>query len=199
MLASMEARIFEYGELRPTAVSQAHHGVNPAGYTDAYAQDLGDTASIFAMLSYNNCQTNFSTTQNGLLLYRFSIASGDAQTAEAFSSRWQNPPLSCCFQTQSNESAAPLPPNGSLLSLTPDCVRLLHLKAAEDGRGIIVRLWNSSEEDVTATLILRTGNLQTAYRINAIEEDERKLALSSNSMLELSIPAKGFAFLRLIM
>lgn len=49
-----------------------------------------------------------------------------------------SPILPCCA------NAGSLPPNGSLLSVEPPCVALTALKPAENGKGIIARLWNSS-------------------------------------------------------
>lgn len=146
-VTSPEARVIECGALRPTAVSQAHHGIHPKGFTDAYAADGGEKAHLFWMLSYNNCQTNFSTTQVGDILYRFTIHLDEPEQG--------TPPLAWGYE-KNNEPGA-LPADAEWLSWTDSRIELQCCKMAEHGEGLILRFTNPTGEARKVELTLPKG------------------------------------------
>lgn len=135
-VTSPEARVLECGALRPTAVSQAHHGIHPKGFTDAYAQDAGEKAHLFWMLTYNNCQTNFSTTQVGDVLYRFTIHPEEPETGI--------PPV--VWGYEKGEEGGSLPADWNWLCWESTVVELQCSKMAESGTGLILRFTNPLSE-----------------------------------------------------
>jgi alpha-mannosidase len=80
--------------------------------------------------------------------------------AEAFT----RPPLAARVQASGG-----LPPSMSFLRVSPPQLVVSAVKAAEDGEGIVVRLWNASREEVLGS-ILFWNEVEQAWETNLLEE-----------------------------
>ncbi|MGI6744551.1 MAG: glycosyl hydrolase-related protein [Eubacteriales bacterium] len=164
ILASTQAKIFEFGGLYPTAVSQAHHWLNPIGYTEQFIKKEDITsADVYSMIAYNNCRTNFPATQQGEAIYSFSFTSGKNINADKFS---------CCA----------LYPNvlleGSFkrtaIDIGSDYILPVCFKAAEDGDGYILRLREVGNRDRIFSLKTEGMTIREAFICTLNEEMQDK-------------------------
>lgn len=184
-VTSPEARVLECGALRPTAVSQAHHGIHPKGFTDAYARDGGEKAHLFWMLTYNNCQTNFSTTQVGDILYRFTIHPDPPEAGL--------PPVAWGYGK--GEGGGALPANEHWLCWENSAVELQCCKMAEFGAGLILRFTNPV--DTPQPLHMRLPEGYTHVRLcDACERPQTALSIVDDR-LELTL--KGHELVTLLL
>ncbi|VGO21922.1 alpha-mannosidase [Pontiella sulfatireligans] len=87
-----------------------------------------------------------------------------------------------------------LPLEQSFIALKGKGIRISAIKPAEDANGIIVRLFNTSKEEQTATLQL--GKETTCTRVGMDESEVE--ALGSFQTLELSVPAKKILSVKLL-
>ena len=184
-VTSPQARIAEFGRLYPTAVSQAHHGIHPRGFTDAYAKDGGSKAHLFWMLAYNNCQTNFSTTQTGDVLYNFTVHPQPPQTGL--------PPVARGAEKKTADGTLPF--SAEWIGFAPTAAELLCIKPAENGKGLILRFINPTETPQPLNITLPAAYTQ-AWRCDACEHKQEKLCLTGGR-LERSLSAHGLLTLRL--
>ncbi|MCA9873422.1 MAG: alpha-mannosidase, partial [Anaerolineales bacterium] len=102
--------------------------------------------------------------------------------AEAYA--LNNPPFA--FQATGGQtpatSALPSAPEAlSLVAVSPDNVVIETVKPAEDGRGLIVRLYESQRR--RGPITLRTGfALAAAWRTNLLEEDQEELDVAEDTV-----------------
>lgn len=161
VLACAGPMIAKFGGLHPTAVSQAHHWLNPAGFNEPFItkKDVKN-AHIYVMAAYNNSRTNFPVSQQGEVLYRFSVTSGKKADAAAFSDSFICEPRLLkgrCIKTELYTGAA---------NISPVC-----MKAAEDGRGMILRLRETSGRNSAASLKMTGAGIVSASLCTLTEED----------------------------
>lgn len=187
-IGSVEARVVEFGALRPTAVSQAHHGIHPNGFEKAFAAEAGPCAHVFWMLAYNNCQTNFSTTQNGEMLYRFRLASGESE--------FTLPPVVWAFEAE-KENKGTIAPSGKLFSWNNEAVELLAFKLAEDENGVILRLSNEKNEPCEIQLLLHDIRWEKVWLCDAVERVSAPLAIDAGAV-RLQFKAHDLLTLRFV-
>jgi hypothetical protein len=77
-------------------------------------------------------------------------------------------------------------PTASLISLETDTALVTGLKPAANGRGTIVRLWESTGRRTTARLSFPQHDLLGAWRTTPTEHDDARLAIAGNAItLEL--------------
>jgi alpha-mannosidase len=80
---------------------------------------------------------------------------------------------------------------------------LLTLKHAEDGRGLIARLWNMDGGNTTARLSLSLTRIARALRTNAVEEDEGvdagELTVEHEHTVHVPMAARDTATVRLLL
>ena len=93
LMASPEASVISFGGLYPMAVSHAHHYITEPGYGEPYA-DLkkAENGHLYTLLTYNNARTNFSPTQFGEVIYRFSFTSEPKADPSVFAAQVLNAP-----------------------------------------------------------------------------------------------------------
>ena len=199
--SSLDAPIVSLGRLWPSRVSPAHSCRAPdtLGDPPQTAEDLRGGA-IYSLLFANNFGTNFSVSQTGTVLFRYAIASGPGElgigSAADFGAAAQSP-VSTIFTDRQGER--PLPPSGSLLSIDNPIVRLLTLKKAEDGRGLILRLWNTSREDAVARVELPALEIARAVECNVLEQDSGNELRCEEHNLTVRLPAETLKTLRLLL
>lgn len=169
---SHDAPVVSLARLWPGRVSPAHSVVvrGDLVHPPQAAAELRGGA-IYSLLTANNFGTNLSVSQSGALLFRYTLTTvvGDLSNGEA-ARRGADllTPLSAIFTE--HPRPRPLPPVGSFLSIDPPTVRLVALKRAEDGNGLIVRLWNPETEEVQAHLAAPHRRVTAATLTDLVEE-----------------------------
>ena len=197
--AALDAPIVSLGRLWPTRVSPAHSSVVQDNLADPpqKPEDVRGGA-IYSCVFANNFATNFSVSQSGDVLFRYVITSCAGDVSDAAASdfgRRAATPLTQIFTR--HPRPRPLPPTASFLELAGDGVQLLACKRAEDGRGLIIRLWNVTPAPVDARVRLPHVDISKAIQTNLAEEDtdhthqhdahEIRLALAPGQLATLRV------------
>jgi alpha-mannosidase len=208
--SALDAPVASLGALWPGYVSPAHRCVVTDDVKKHRRITVGDFSHgwIYSDVCYNNLGTNFSVSQNGELLFRYAVTSCKGETpagydtdAQAALFGWQAvTPLTTMLACPLPQ--ARLPVGGRLLNLKGQGVTLLALKRAEDGRGLIARLWNMADTPVTASLGVSGMTIREACRTNVVEEDEpntEPVTVDAEGRAQVSVGAHSLATVRLIM
>lgn len=174
-ISSIDAPMMQFGANWPLYISQAHHGYTPPNFDHPFhtAEDV-KKGHIYSFVLLNNYRTNFSPTQNGDLLFRYSITSheGDWQQGRAFDFGYDVSVPFVPALTQGKQEAS-LPMEFNFLSVDKDNVVLLTLKRAEDDDGYIVRLMETQGKDAEVTITIPFLNIIKGYATNLVEENEK--------------------------
>lgn len=131
MIAPLETHVIEFGDLWHTYVSQAHHSVHPEAFGAPYiTEDAVKRGQMAAMLFYSSARTNFSVTQTGDYLFRFSLLTGN-QNMEYGNFRQTNALGLVPVITDSNKRGT-LPTKCSMFDIRENNVRAIACKISED-------------------------------------------------------------------
>ncbi len=196
VLSSLDAPVVEVGGLWPGYVSQAHHGVTPPGYGHEFLRDPAQflKGHIYSYVMNNNFRTNFDPVQVADVIFQYAITTGMDAAGVTDASRfgWG---ASTQLETVpiAGPQFGPLPREGCFCKVDQKNVLLLALKAAEDGKGIILRLLELDGLDCLATVWLRNFSAQLVYLTNLVEEDQQALTLQTDSAggQIIRVPLKG--------
>ncbi|HET6487349.1 MAG TPA: hypothetical protein VFH83_13060, partial [Spirochaetia bacterium] len=196
-----ECPIVSLGDLWPSRVSPAHTCALPAtpapAVTNAVALGRG---WVFSRILANNFGTNFSVSQTGDFLFRYAVTSADAPVTDTGASwfGWEAvTPLSCI--TTSGPAEGPYPPCGGLAEVDSQDVEILASKLAEEGGGLVVRLWNHAGQDRAVQLTLSGHRLAGAEITSMVEEGTGEALPVEGSVLRLVVPASQIVSVRLRM
>ena len=99
-------------------------------------------------------------------------------------------------QMGETSDARALPPRGSLLSLPELPIQVLHVKPAADGKGLIVRLLNASDEEQAAMIGSGQFRIQEAWACDPFESRAERLGIDGGSVATV-IPPRGIAVIAL--
>ena len=197
-LAPVESHLLEFGGLWPCYVSQAHHGVHPAGYGAPFVQP-GQISKghMYAFVMDSNFRTNFQPVQQSDILFRYCITSHAGGWREGSSTQFgwsvSNPLIAASIQGKSD---GPLPTGkASFCQVDRPNVLLTTLKQAEDGDGIILRLTETQGRATKATVTLPHVTIKDARRTNVVEEDRGPLRFTQHE-ITVQIQAFGIATAR---
>jgi hypothetical protein len=183
--SGIDAPVVSFGGLWPGYVSPAHKCVrgDDTQHIPLTAKDLCH-GWIYSNLFNNNFQTNFPVSQMGSVLFRyvFTTRDGHVSDTEAAAFGWQAVVSFETIFTDRSRSPA-LPVSASFLRVDSPDVVLLACKRAEDGRGIILRLWNMAPHEVRAYVEISSIPIAAVRRANLVEEDR-----------EESLPHDGHGF-----
>jgi hypothetical protein len=201
--SSLDAPIVSLGRLWPPRVSQAHSCVCPPDL-ERPAQDGQQPrgGSIYSCVAYNNLGTNFAVSQSGPLLFRYRLQPQSGGWGPAACARLGTEamtPLQTMF-TRRGGTAEPgaLPPVSGFLRVSPPAVQVLAFKPAEDGRGLVVRLWNPTGETVQVRAELPGRPLASAESTTLVEEPAAGDVRVREGSAELSLGPAAVATLRLL-
>jgi alpha-mannosidase len=114
---------------------------------NAYLKTIKPSSKIYAWVMNNHWHTNYRADQEGPTWFRFTIrphAAYDSAAATRFGVESTEPLL-----VAPATGPAPL---ASRLSLDPDTVILTAFKPSDDGKALIIRLWNPTDHPQTARL-----------------------------------------------
>ena len=189
MIAPLETRIVEFGNLWHTYVSHAHHGVHPEAYGDPFAskEDVKH-GLIGAMLFYSSARTNFSVTQTGDYLYRFSIQTGDQNMA--YSNFRQTNALGLVpVITEGNEQGL-LPAAVSLFRIRENNIRVMTCKLAEECHDcLVLRLEERHGISGKATIEPLAFPVAGVDLLDIVEEKEGPLEYCDHT---ITVPLKAY-------
>lgn len=174
-----------FGGLHPTAVSQAHHMINPEGFEREFvsAEEIS-SGQVYVMLAYNNCRTNFAMTQQGDVIYQFSITSGQKIDEVRFSESFVYSPIAIESKKISYKKyIKPSEPN----------ILIQHVKPAEDGNGMIIRLRETEGKETYFSMDSRPEISHEAYLCDITENIKKSADLSM-----LKIKPYGLLNIRLV-
>ena len=161
------------------------------------------TGTIFSYAMNNYWHTNFRRVQSGDFTFRYAVTSGaDLSPAElARFGRAAMTPLEMGELVQNDkfdDPERPLPPApGSFLEVDAPDVVVVNWKAADDGKGTIVRLLETGGVASTAHLTFPVFDVQSAWRCNAAEENQQLLNPSGHS-LAVDVKPHEIATLRIV-
>lgn len=197
-IASLDAPMMQFGGNWPLYISQAHHGVAPPNFIHPFHDKSAlEKGHLYSFVLLNNYRTNFSPTQCGDLLFRYSITShtGDWRKGRA-SSFGYSVSMPLVHAAVDGKLDSGLPITSSFVQIDKPNVSLVTLKRAQDGRGLIVRLMEAEGADTDVTVALPFFNIQTAFETNLVEEDLHPIATSGNSV-RVGLKAWGIMTLRI--
>lgn len=195
---SREAPVVSLARLWPGRVSPAHSAVVRADleHPRPTAEELRG-GTIYSLLTANNFGTNFAVSQSGNLLFRYSLTSqaGTMDDADA-ARRGQQWLAGLPGIFTRHDRPRTLPPSGSFLAIDNPAVRLLTLKHAEDGRGLVLRLWNPSAEHIAMRIALLHLTPAAASLLTLAEEDTGEALPVAEHQVAVSLPARSVVTVR---
>ncbi|HWQ91337.1 MAG TPA: polysaccharide lyase family protein [Clostridia bacterium] len=147
------------------------------------------TGHLYAYVMNNYWHTNYKPGQGGEHVFRFSITSrakADNTASAQFGWAASNPLLAVPVEGNAGGSL----PSGSasLVQIDEPNVLLIGAKQAENGKGLILRLWETSGKSTTAHVRLNQLPARRASACNLVEEPQGKLKIKGNV---LAVPVRG--------
>lgn len=135
----------------------------------------------------NYWETNFRSSQPGLIQIRYAFNSQGAYDPAKISSEAQQVlnspivhPVVSCTDEQS----------GQFLNVKGEGIKVTYIKAADDGKGIIVRLLNLNHSEIQSELQLPGKAVTAAWRCTTQEENIESLKVGSSKVKILLKPYK---------
>lgn len=158
-----------------------------------------EQATLLAWVTNNYWETNFRAHQPGQVEARYRIQPYQGSFDEGASHRFGAEALydMPVFQHLGEPMTAdtPMPATGSLLTLPDAPIVVLHIKQAEDGGGLIIRLLNASDDEQTATISSGLLSIKSAKRCDLLEHDLADLHVTDGSC-QLAITKRGLVTIR---
>ncbi len=153
---------------------------------------------LYAYVMNNYWHTNYRAGQGGEMTFRFAAASrraADSPGAVRFGWGVSSPMGAVCVPEA--VPAAPLAePAASLVSVDAENVLVAGIKLGEDGRGLVVRLWETGGAPTTAQLRFHPRlAVSRAQACNLVEEEQGPLS-AVEGMVTVPIRARGLATVR---
>jgi hypothetical protein len=136
---------------------------------------------IFSYVMNNYWGTNYKADQGGRMRFRYSFdptAGGSDATAARFGWQAQSPVLA---HSVTAGQSGPLPDEGSFVKVDRDDVVVTAVKAPEEGRGLIVRLWSLAPKEVTVRVKTPLFTWRTATLCNLVEAPLGSLEVDSGA------------------
>ena len=182
--APLDAHVLEFGGLWPCYVSQAHHGVTPAGFgKDFVAPSEVKKGHLYSFVLNSNFRTNFRTAQQGEAVFRYSIAThaGDWKAGGARDFGWSRAnPLRAVLVEGGVKGSRPA--CASFCRVKGTNVVLTALKRAEDGDGFVARLIETEGRHAEVTVALPLLDITGACLTNPVEEDTEAITVRGHSV-----------------
>ena len=178
----------------------------PAGHLRRHrprqlARDLQPRSStVFSFAINNYWHTDFRHFEKGQFTFRYVLTSGRHLGKAELSrfGRTEMTPLEAGQLIHNDKMGDPPAPlttaPTSFLHVDAADVQLVDWKAAEDGKGTILRMVETGGATATAHLSFPLLTLQQAWRTNAVEENLQSLPVSPH---ELTVTVKPYEILTL--
>lgn len=126
----------------------------------------------------NYWNTNFPRIQPGLVQFRYVLETHGAFVAAHAASHGRLATTPVFVHPLAQTAAVTA---GQLLTVTGDGVQLLHVKPADDARGLIVRLVNLGSQPVHARVQPGAAPVAAAWLTDALEHDRAPLAIEAGA------------------
>jgi len=196
--SSLDAPIASFGGLWPGYVSPAHSALlsERMPHPPLKHEDIKN-GWIYSNIFYNNFGTNFSVTQTGDVLFRYVIGSrtGAVPNGRAARFGWEAvTPIEQIFTKPWAERT--LPPSDSFVEVDDESVILVTCKKSEDGEGVILRLWNVSDESRKARVRLNFMTVGSARTANLAEEDDGRPVEHGQNFFAVEMPPNAVQTIR---
>jgi len=199
LLSSMDVPMMQFGDNWPLYISQAHHGFTPPNFDHAFhGPEAVTKGHLYSFVLLNNYRTNFSPSQSGEFLFRYSLTSHagdiDVSAAREFGYGASLPLV---------HSAIDGPQTGSLsidepwVEVDAQSLLLLAFKRAEDGRGYVLRFLETEGRDTRAAVRVPSIDIASACLTNLVEEDVGPVDVRGQAVT-FDVRAWGTATLRLL-
>lgn len=190
-LVSRDSAMLEFGGLWPGYVSQAHHCVQTPEFGHEFLKPGSlEKGWMYSYVLNGNFQTNFRPVQVSDTLFRYSITSGRGDWKDG---RAKDFGYSASLPVDNTPIIGPkdgtLPPAYSFCRVEQPNLVLLTLKRAEDGNGLILRLWETGGKDTEAVVHLPFLKIAEAWQTNLVEENQWSLPLRDDAV---TIPTKAW-------
>ena len=150
------------------------------------------SGTIFSYVMNNYWHTNFRRVQSGDYAFRYAVTSGSELPAAELArfGRAVMTPLELgelVTNDKFDDPERPLPPDPtSFLTVDAPDVVVVNWKAADDGKGAIIRLLETAGTTATAHLSFPLFRIESAWRSNAAEQNEQSLSPAERTLtLEL--------------
>ncbi|MCI0493762.1 hypothetical protein L0Z72_02050 [candidate division KSB1 bacterium] len=158
-LAPIDAPLLEVGDIHADAT------------VSGWVRNLEFSQTIYSYVMNNYWETNYKAEQPGLTRFRYSIflhGKYDQARAEQFGIENSQPLIPVAVLKDKPEF-------DSLFSVEPRDVIVTMMKPVDDGKKIIIRLFNTSAEEKSAKLIWGSLLPKDVYLSNLFEEQLEKL------------------------
>ncbi|MFN8494772.1 MAG: hypothetical protein U0350_44630 [Caldilineaceae bacterium] len=157
-------------------------------------------ATLLGWASNNYWETNFRAHQPGRITSRYRLYPHAGPFDEAQAHRWGQETRYAELLVQplcEPAVASPaLPEQGALLQLPQAPVLTLHVKPADNGDGVIVRLLNASEQPQAATISSGIGRIMSAQQCDLFETVQADLAVVDGG-ITLTVEPRRVAVVKL--
>jgi hypothetical protein len=186
-------------------VSDGERGVTIAPLDAPMVQMGGITTGLWAkhlepegpnLMSWalnNHWMVNFKASQGGEIPLRYRLTTHDGGCDDLAASRFgaeQATPVIAMRDVAPTNART-----GQFATIEPGAVELIHLKPADFGDGIILRLQNITEEAATATIQFVASKPASAVLTSPDERDSDAVALDGNAV-RVEVPVKSVQSVR---
>jgi hypothetical protein len=185
VLASPDAHLFQFGE---------HILLTPLA--DSRPRSPLALSNVMNNFTRNDHATNQGGQTRFTFRYRLGCASGpiSPDAALRFAGSFARP-AGAAWLSAANPLSIVAPTPQSFLSVSPANVIATTFKAADNGQGWVLRLWEVNGKGTQATIDVRALAPKHAYRCDLLERVKESLDLQ-DGLVRLDIPARGLAAIR---
>jgi hypothetical protein len=170
--SSQDSPVAAFGQLWPGYVSPAHSCVVPERMRHL-PQKEGDFRHgwIYSTLFNNNFCTNFSVTQSGEFIFRYSMTTF-SKSLSVPKAVMVGADLLTSFEHifTSARYQGKLPLSGAFIKIENKDIVLLDAKLADDGKGIVMRFWNPTGNSISSKIECPFLDIDKVCAINNVEE-----------------------------
>jgi alpha-mannosidase len=152
-----------------------------------WRREVGETQTLVSWAMNNHWGTNYRAYQEGPVVFRYLVRPHSGYDA-AVASRFAVPASQPLLPVRARGAA---PQRESLLRLGAQQLLVTGLKPADDGPGVIVRIWNAGDEEVVSGLQWRDESTAAIYRSDTSERAgepvQGKLSVGANEMVTIRV------------
>ena len=166
-----------------------------------YQQQLTlERAMLLGWVTNNYWETNFEPYQPGLVYARYYLlpyrGAFDEARAHRFGAETAHSRLLAQHMGERATSPAQFPASGTLLELPAPPVLTLHVRAAGEGGGLLLRLQNAADEAQQARIGSALLKIRRAWRCDLFDRQQEEIAVRDGA-LAVALPPRRLAILHL--
>ncbi|NOU71235.1 hypothetical protein GC098_07325 [Paenibacillus sp. LMG 31458] len=158
--------------------------------------DKKEKPLLLAWPMNNYWDTNFRARQPGFVSFTYILSTFSSfdpvntmiSATRAVSSVLASPVVDC-----KEESA------GQFVEVSEDCVQVFDLKSVEEGKGMLVRLINHSDQEVNTSLRFPNRMIEAAFRTNVLEEIQSDISGIEKGSFTVNLKAKQMQYFLVIL